>query len=966
MRTMSLRQRRLAGLVLTFVVIAAAVAGVQPQSEAVHNFRVTFGLHDKQPTDWSGQVTVANGQVTALSGWHFEAKSDQIKGTSAWKSGTHDYVAPLQRYPIQDYAGKPKAKPVEQPWPIGVYLSVRGNAPAVTVQAGKEGFKFAAAEVLLGEPKDFGDGNVRVERVAQHSAPRGPDSNKAENPVQDDYPAFWVRYKTGKHYVAWVAYQNARDRVLLAERNGPDGTWSAPIEVDGPGQHFRVALAGTHNDTLWIVFARQEHTNGPNVTGTWDLYGRPYKDGKLGKEIRLTGGAGPNLWHRMTTDQRGRAWLVWQGFQGGQSDIFARCADGDVWHAPIKVSTSKANDWDPCIAADPKEDRVWIGWDTYDPGNYSIRVRSLSGGPAPKLGEVFAPAGHRQLFSAHVSLACDRDGRLWAAWDESGPQWGKDTGFLYGGSARMDTTRLYASRALRIACLVDGAWQKPVAEFDANLPPLMQEYNELPQLQGDSEGRIWLAWRHRTCRRPRADGWAAQGRWDSYATAFLGDRWLAPIELPHSDGRIDMRFDSQRDRDGAVYFAYATDNRGWSPPGMPPHNHNVNVSRLSGAAQPGPARFQPLHLSDERVPPVHPNEGEQVARIRSYKVEAGGKTYRIYRGDLHRHTDISGDGPGDGSVTDLHRYALDAAALDYVMVGDHNMGQDNEYCWWRTQQFNDLYTVPGAFISMYGYERSVKYPNGHRNVIWPERGHRTLPLPKPVPAALKGDTARLYAYLKRTGGICTLHTSATDQGTDWADPHDAALEPFVEIFQGYHTSYEAPGAPKAIVPKSDMIHGPYKGDGYVSFALDKGYHLGFQASSDHISTHVSYACILAEEFSRKGLVEAMRKRHSYAATDNIVLDVRMGTNLMGDEVRTPRPAVDVVVLGTAPLDKVEVIRNGSIVHTYRPAAGAAEARFLWPDPAPVKGERASYYYVRVVQKNGEMAWASPIWVTVGN
>ena len=238
---------------------------------------------------------------------------------------------------------------------------------------------------------------------------------------------------------------------------------------------------------------------------------------------------------------------------------------------------------------------------------------------------------------------------------------------------------------------------------------------------------------------------------------------------------------------------------------------------------------------------------------------------------------------------DLHRYALDAAAFDFIVVTDHNMGNDNEYSWWRTQKANDLYTVPEAFISMYGYERSVPYPNGHRNVFWAERGHRTLPLPRRgIPKQMAEDTGKVYDYLRRTGGICTSHTSATDQGTNWAE-HDDKLEPVVELFQGFAPSYEAPGAPRAINDKSDRVHGPFKPDGFVSLALDKGYRLGFQASSDHVSTHISYACILAEEFSRKGLIEALKKRHSYAATDNIVLDVRMDAALMGDEVRTAKP-----------------------------------------------------------------------------
>jgi hypothetical protein len=303
--------------------------------------------------------------------------------------------------------------------------------------------------------------------------------------------------------------------------------------------------------------------------------------------------------------------------------------------------------------------------------------------------------------------------------------------------------------------------------------------------------------------------------------------------------------------------------------------------------------------------------------------------------------------------------------MDFIFITDHNMGGDREYPWWRTQKANDLYTIPGTFISMYGYERSVPYPNGHRNIIWTERGHRTLPVPQRFNRkAMDEDTGKLYAYLRRTGGICTLHTSATDQGTDWKE-HDDSLEPVVELYQGYHTSYEAPGAPKTVNDKSDQVHGPYKPDGFVSLALSKGYRLGFQASSDHISTHVSFACILAEEFSRKGLADAVRKRHSYAATDNIVLDVRMGRlGIMGDEVRTSRPELDVVVHGTGPLDRVEVLRDGGVEHTERP--GNAEARFHWEEKAPRKGGRPNYYYVRALQKDGQMAWSSPIWVRAGD
>jgi hypothetical protein len=970
---MFLSRRRLVLAALTAALMVGALTAFQPREPETVHLRVIFGLKDKETRDWSGQVAVAGGQVVALSGWRFEGKEDSIDGLKAWSCRTHNGIAPEKRYPVQDFAGKPKGKAEEQPWPNGILIGLKGKAPIATLSfADKRTIEIDVAKVKTGMPLTLLNGEVRVERLPETTVARAAAPPKATEPYQDDYPAFWVHYKSNKHYLAWVSYHSAKTRVLLAERDRPDGKWSEPMEVAGPGDHFRVALASTHDGRLWIVWASQQKDD-------WRLMGREYKDGSLSPTSVITGVPGPHSWHRMTTDNMGRAWLVWQGFGNkGRSAIHAMCSDGKSTKGlgaarQVVVSETEGNCWAPVVAHDTKEDRVWIGWDEYHGDTYQVKIRSVSDTRAPqpvkgedyKLGPILTPEAS-PLFQANASLACDKDGRLWAAWDESGPQWGKDTGFLYGGQSRQDTTRLYASRAIRIKVLDNGQWIEPKQKLSAVLTGEMREYNHTPQLQLDGEGRMWLAFRHRTCRRPREDGWAAAGRWDVFATAYVGDDWLAPTELPLSIGRNDMRISSQRDKSGNVYFAYASDNRAYNLPQMPPRNHHVAVSKFSGAPLPGKFEFAQHKRTFPIVAPAHPKEHEQVAALRKYVVTAAGKTYKIYRGDLHRHTDISGDGPGDGSILDLHRYALDAALLDFVLIADHNMGNDNEYCWWRTQQANDLYTVPGHFISLYGYERSVKYPGGHRNVIWPERGHRTLPLPvKPLPAALKADTAKLYDYLRKTNGICTLHTSATDQGTDWEAAHDPDLEPFVELFQGYHTGYEAPGAPKSIDPKSDMIHGPYKADGYVSLALKKGYRLGFQSSSDHISTHVSYCCVLAEDFSRKGLIDAMKKRHSYAATDNIILDVRSGAFLMGDEFKAADPKLDVIVIGTAPLATVEVLRNSEVVHTWKPKEATTEAKFAWTDPAPLRAAKEpSYYYVRVTQTDGQMAWSSPMWVRV--
>ena len=89
----------------------------------------------------------------------------------------------------------------------------------------------------------------------------------------------------------------------------------------------------------------------------------------------------------------------------------------------------------------------------------------------------------------------------------------------------------------------------------------------------------------------------------------------------------------------------------------------------------------------------------------------------------------------------------------------------------------------------------------------------------------------LYAYLKQFNGISASHTSGTGMGTDWRD-NDPNGEPVVEIYQGIRQNYEMADAPRANNEKDSI--GGWRPKGYVNIALDKGYRLGFESSSDHI------------------------------------------------------------------------------------------------------------------------------------
>jgi len=68
---------------------------------------------------------------------------------------------------------------------------------------------------------------------------------------------------------------------------------------------------------------------------------------------------------------------------------------------------------------------------------------------------------------------------------------------------------------------------------------------------------------------------------------------------------------------------------------------------------------------------------------------------------------------------------------------------------------------------------------------------------------------------------------------------------------------------------------------------------------------MAYALIYAKDTTREAVQDALRKRHTYASTDNIVLDFRLGDHFMGEEFEaTAVPPALAKITGTAPLKEV--------------------------------------------------------------
>ena len=178
------------------------------------------------------------------------------------------------------------------------------------------------------------------------------------------------------------------------------------------------------------------------------------------------------------------------------------------------------------------------------------------------------------------------------------------------------------------------------------------------------------------------------------------------------------------------------------------------------------------------------DELEQVAMMRNYQATIGSTELRLIRGEFHRHTAISGDGARNGSAVNGWRYFIHASNLDWAGCCGHDNGF-REYPWWRTQKQSDAFHLGSQFVTLFSHERSVPYPEGHRNLLFEQRGIRPLPrLPRTAedsPAEPAPDTQMLYRYLRRYGGLAAVHTSGTGMGTDWRD-NDPEVEPWVAIY----------------------------------------------------------------------------------------------------------------------------------------------------------------------------------------
>lgn len=361
----------------------------------------------------------------------------------------------------------------------------------------------------------------------------------------------------------------------------------------------------------------------------------------------------------------------------------------------------------------------------------------------------------------------------------------------------------------------------------------------------------------------------------------------------------------------------------------------------------------------------------------------GATKYQHYFGQLHSHTQYS---DGAGTLTDALRYVenLPASAnVQFVAFTDHSNYFDSSSSpnveaalydtslvkdsdanhSWKTYKdtiakFNK--DNAGSMVAIGGFEMTWSGGPGHINTFNTpgivSRNNKTLNN-KTDDAGMKA----YYALLSQAEGATSISqfnhpgtTFGNFKDFNYWDPVIDSRIYMVEVGNGegaigaggYYPSYEQ----------------------YI-MALDKGWHLAPTNNQDNHKGKWGNAndardVILTDDFSEQGIYEAIRALRMYATEDkNLELTYTVNGLMMGSSITEIPDKLNVEVTVNDPdasdsIAKVEVVANsGKVAYTWDNAAQLRSGKLSATlDPS------YSYYFIRVTQKDGDLAVTSPVWV----
>lgn len=325
--------------------------------------------------------------------------------------------------------------------------------------------------------------------------------------------------------------------------------------------------------------------------------------------------------------------------------------------------------------------------------------------------------------------------------------------------------------------------------------------------------------------------------------------------------------------------------------------------------------------------------------------------YSGYWGDMHGQ---SGESIGISTARSYFDFARNKSFLD-ATGHQANDFQVNNAFWAFLNELTAHHHQPGRFVTLPGYEWSGNTGvGGDRNVYFRTEGrpirrssHALLPDRSDLDTDAPNANLLFEAMAEED---CVIYAHVGGRYADIAYAHDPKLETAMEIhsawgtFEWLLTDGFALGHRSGVVCNSDG-HKGRPGASYPGASMFGAYG--------------GLTCFYAEELTRDGLFDCLRKRHHYGTTGTrLHLDVRatfpteghlfdkdpnafddakyQSTNnvMMGDIVRTKDETVTlkVEIVAQAPIERVE-IRNGTdVLHTARSYTAAnlgKRIRVVW-------------------------------------
>jgi len=703
----------------------------------------------------------------------------------------------------------------------------------------------------------------------------------------------------------------------------------------------------------WIIRASHMKKNGFNKPHTFHV-----KKGRSINPILLA----PN---------KKRNWIAWENLSNGVFTIYISKYKNGQWSEPMIIDKGKNSCFNPAIA-EAKNGDLYIAYGLTDGFHQNIEMTILNGQSlAVKETIPVAIGGGRKdrvNINAKPALAFDKHDNLWISYESNRNNSQEERGDNYTGER---------------CCAILSYQNSKIVEVENKEKWLFTGDNDhKPTFIKDGQGNLYLAT-------------YCGGNFKNYEGKFRFS-WLDPqkgwqqpetlYEIKNKGVMINpaIAFDNK----GSFWFV--TSNEKFFNNYKKVQAEEISWSRLLELSV---MRFSAPQLSEKYKSPTFvetkvkeflPDQhtistisGHPKTKRRTMTID--GESYTLLYGNLHEHSNSSVCWPSgtDGSLHDAYRFGMFSEGYDFFGMTDH-AASTSEIHWRKNIRIADFYNESEKFVAIPAIEWTlmsdpnideIQYGAGHYNIIFAStndaqkfiRNKYEIFCPRTPETKIAPMLWNLLDEKKINCVTIPHHSADKTHPLDW-NVTDSKYVTTVEIFQSRGNN-EYPGCPREKnLPSHKQTK--YK-HAYIDYALRAmKYKMSFIASGDHNGMGIGVAALWVKEINRAGIIEALQNRRTFATTgDKMFIDLKLNEAEMGQISKLNKiPKIAINVHGQYPLDKVEILRNSKVIHTYSMDDNIVDFKQVYSDTDYNDEKDVLYYYVRATQKNNALAWASPVWI----